>query len=205
MSHNIITVNGEKPDVTGNLELALSSLTDVNLTSPSAGDLLKYDGTLQEWFNVGSIAQEAYVGDGSSTDYSLSGATSTASGSVVYFYDASPVMSITGGSLSPLSGWVQSVTLPVGDYIVSAVVGLTFSASTGVATYRIFQDGGALGTTGQVGYATLDVGARAIARVTVATGTSTVEVRLTSSTSANSIASQSTRHAERGYLSIRRV
>ena len=203
MSFNTTTIGTAEPDATGNITINVSSFSDVALTSPLEGQVLRYDGA--QWVNTFKPFEAIYIGDGASVDYSTSAATATTSGSVVEFY-ASSVYNSVSQSVVSSSGWIASLTLGEGVYIVSAVVGLTFSASTGEALYRVHVDGAPVGSRGVVGYDAQDVGSPARARVVVPTATTaTVDVRLTSATSANSIATQGARQAERGWLEVMRA
>ena len=165
--------------------------------------MLRYlNGT---WSNTNLPFESIFIGEGASQDYSTSSASSTSSGAVVEFYDSSLINTITDASVTQTSDWVQSITLGVGEYVVSAVIGLTFSSSSGQALFRIYQDASAVGSQGIVGYDSQDVGSRAEARISITSGTATISVKLTSSTSANSVASQGNRHAERSFLEVRRI
>lgn len=203
MSFNTTTIGTAEPDARGNIAVNVSSFADVALTNPSEGQVLRYDGA--QWVNTFKPFEALYVGDGASVDYSTSTATATTTGAVIEFY-ASSVYNAVSQSVVPSSGWVASVTLGEGVYIVSAVVGMTFSASTGSALYRVHVGGSPIGSQGVVGYDAQDVGSQARARVVVAAGTTAVvDVRLTASASANSVAAQGTRQAERGWLEVSRV
>ncbi len=49
MSHNITTINSVKPDITGNIPVNLSDLSDVSTSSLEANQVIKHDGT--SWSN----------------------------------------------------------------------------------------------------------------------------------------------------------
>lgn len=202
MSHNLLTINTAKPAATGVVSVGVATLSDVSATAPTTGQILVYDGT--QWGPSQRPYQTIFVGDGATQDYSTSTAASTASGAVVEFYSASPINSVSDATLNATGGWCSSITLTTGRYIVEAVIGLTFSSSIGSALYRVFQDETGVGSRGSVGFDVLRVGARARAVVDVAT-TSTITVRLESVGSINGVASQGTRHAERGSIEVRRV
>lgn len=202
MSHNLLTINDAKPAVTGVVSVGLGDLLDVSATSPTTGQILVFDGT--EWQPSQRPYQTIFVGSGATQDYSTSTATSTASGAIVEFYQVSPLNGISGATLTATAGWVNSITLTQGKYIVEAVVALSFSSSVGSAVYQIFQDGAGIGSRGSVGFDALRVGARARAVIDVATE-SVITVRLESAASINGVASQGTRHAQRGSLEVRRV
>ena len=206
MSHNKINIGSAGADAQGVINVDVQDLSDVTITTPQNGQVLRYDSASSEWKNQFAGFESLFAGDGASQAYSTSSASSTLSGAVVEFYAANLINSISDAQVTSNLDWVQSVTLGEGVYIVEAVVGLTFSSSSGVASYRIYSDGSPFGSSGIVGYSDQDVGSRALGRVEVATGnTTSITVRLTSSTSANIISAQGNRHAERGFLEIRRV
>ena len=95
--------------------------------------------------------------------------------------------------------------MPVGQYIIQANLGITFSASSGEATYRIYVDNVAVGTTGNVGYDDLSVGSPAATYLNVSSGTSVIDVRIVTVSDVNTLANQSTRQATHGYFEIRSV
>lgn len=203
MSHNNLKIGSALPDASSSIAVNVEDLNDVSVTSPSENQVLRYlNGT---WSNTNLPFESIFIGEGASQDYSTSSASSTSSGAVVEFYDSSLINTITDASVSQTSDWVQSITLGVGEYVVSAVIGLTFSSSSGQALFRIYQDASAVGSQGIVGYDSQDVGSRAEARISITSGTATISVMLTSSTSANSVVSQGNRHAERSFLEVRRI
>lgn len=202
MSHNLLTINDAKPAVTGVVSVALSDLLDVSATVPRADQFLAFDGS--KWAPSFLLYQTIFVGEGAAQDYSTSTATSTAAGAIVEFYQPSPLNGISGATVTSTDGWVSSVTLTTGRYIVEAVVALSFSSSVGSAVYQIFKDGVGVGSRGSVGFDALRVGARARAVVNVTTE-SVITVRLESAGSINGVASQGTRQAQRGSFEVRRV
>ncbi len=204
MSHNRITVNAQTPDATSEITQALGDLSDVNAGSPSEGQALVYNGSA--WINdpnpntLGSV----FVGEGASQAYNGSGASGVASGDVVEFYNLSPHNGLNA-TITISSGWVSSVTLGVGEYRVTANVALSFSAS-GSVTYQIYQGGTAQGGTGFCAQDNLDCHNPAVAYVTITSGTSAIDVRLTSTgANINSVTNQGNRQAELGYMIIERV
>lgn len=206
MSHNKINIGSAGANAQGVISVDVQELSDVAITTPQAGQTLRYDSTSSEWKNQFPGFESLFAGDGASQAYSTSSASSTSAGAVVEFYAANLINNLSDAQVTSNSNWLQSVTLEEGTYIIEAVVGLTFSSSSGVASYRIYSGESPLGSSGIVGYDDQDVGSRALGRVEVATGaTASITVRLTSSTSANIISAQGNRHAERGFLEIRRV
>lgn len=206
MSHNKITIGSAGANAQGVINVDMQDLSDVTITTPQDGQTLRYDSATSEWKNQFPGFESLFAGDGASQAYSTSSASSTSSGAVVEFYAANLINNLSDAQVTSNANWVQSITLGEGTYIIEAVVGLTFSSSSGVASYRIYSGGSALGSSGIVGYDDQDVGSRALGRVEVGTGsTASITVRLTSSTSANIVSAQGNRQAERGFLEIRRV
>ena len=147
MSHNKLKIGTVTPDVNGDVTLALNNLSDVSGT-PSTDQYLQYNGS--GWTAVDVSAGQSnefiFIGHGESKDYQNSphgtGAISTSSD--MYFYDSNHVNLITGATVTITSGagddtdnWISSITLPTGNYIVSAQTLLEFSSS-GYAAYAFY-------------------------------------------------------------------
>lgn len=204
MSHNKITVNGRTPDATGAITEALGDLSDVTITTASNGQALVYDGA--GWVNSGSTSAlgSVFAGEGAAQNYSGSGASGVGNGDTVEFY-ANPPHNSLGATVTSASGWVSAITVGVGTYRVSALVALTFS-SAGSGEFRIHEAGTAVGSTGTYAQADEDCTSIATAIVTVASGTVSLDVRLTNAaTNINTVANQGSRHAELGYLIVDRL
>lgn len=204
MSHNKITLNGQAPDATGAITEALGDLSDVTITAVTSGQALVYSAS--GWANdtnpntLGSV----FVGEGASQAYSGSGASGVASGDTVEFYAASPHNGLSA-TITSASGWVSAVSLSVGTYRITANVALTFS-SAGSVQYQIHQGATAIGGVGVCAQDDADCHNPAVAYATVGSGTSSFDVRLTSTGSnINTLLNQGNRHAELGYLIIERV
>jgi hypothetical protein len=125
MSHNKITVAGQQPDSSGNISLSsvnLADLNDVSINSPSAEQVLKFDGTNYVNSNApAGSAEYILLGQGESSAYSNSNAGSTlTTGNYLEIYDTSPFNTITGASFtaSSATNWYTSITLPAGQYFV---------------------------------------------------------------------------------------
>ena len=201
MSHNKIKVSGQTPDKDGNISLNVEQLNDVNITSASNNEVLKYDGT--NWINTPSSDLSGgtvlMIGNGTSQSYPTSG-SAIATGIDLEFYG----LVYNGISATVGSGWVNSVTLPAGSYLCNAVSGITFSTSTGIAQYRWHDGSNYFGTTGNVGYDTDTIGSSCSGYIT--SGSSiTISVKVTSVSSVNALSAQGTRAAEFGYIEIRKV
>ena len=142
MSHNQFKVGTAEPDLDGDVTVSISNLSDVTVTSPSAGQVLEWSGSA--WTNQavsGGTAQFMLVGQGESNAYSNATTdTNITDGATLYLYDTSPVNTISGATISKVGStdWVQSVTLPAGNYIMMATYAVEFSA-TGDMSFH-FQD-----------------------------------------------------------------
>jgi hypothetical protein len=133
MSHNKFTVGSASPDTDGDVTLTISNLSDVNVTNPSAGQVLAWSGSA--WENAaagGGAAQFMLIGQGESNAYSnATTATSISAGGTIYLYDTNPVNTISGSSITNVGAtdWVESITLPAGNYILMATYAVEFSAT----------------------------------------------------------------------------
>ena len=207
MSHNTNKINAQEPDRAGAITEALGDLSDVDTTGVANGKALLYNSTSSAW-EIGDnpiTNTSVFIGEGASQTYSGSGASGVTNGSVVEFYDSSPHAGIDGASVTSASSWVSAVTLPVGIYKITAVVALTFS-STGSVQYSIYSGGSAVNGEGFCAQDDLDCHNPASAIVNISSGTSVIDVRLTSTGSnINTVANQGSRQAELGYLVIERI
>lgn len=138
MSHKKIKVAGQEPDASGNISLSsvnVEDLDNVTLTNLGTDQVLKYDGT--SWINgspAGGSSDMLAIGRGESDQYSntgLAGSYLHDQADYVYFYDSNPVNTITGASVSKVSGthWIESITLPAGKYYVMGQWVCKFSSS----------------------------------------------------------------------------
>jgi len=202
MSHNKLTVAGQTPDPNGEITVNVEHLNDVNITSLATDQVLQYDSGSSQWINADTSALSGgtvlFVGDGSSTAYPTGG-SALANGVDLHFYN----VVYNGVSATVGSGWIDSITLPAGSYLVNAVAGITFSTSNGVATYRWHNGTSYFGTQGNVKDDTDTIGSSASGYITSASSI-TISVQLNSTpTDVNSLAAQGNRQAEYGYIEIR--
>jgi len=202
MAHNKLTVAGQTPDTNGEITVNVEHLNDVNITSLATDQVVQYDSGSSQWINADTSALGGgtvlFVGDGSSTAYPTGG-SALASGVDLHFYN----VVYNGVSATVGSGWIDSITLPAGSYLVNAVAGITFSTSNGVATYRWHDGTSYFGTQGNVKDDTDTIGSSASGYITSASSI-TISVQLNSTpTDVNSLAAQGNRQAEYGYIEIR--
>lgn len=208
MSHNKIKVGGQSPNTNGEISVAINNLSDVNITSVSNNDFLKYNSTSGDWENNATASSSSvsivFLGEGANQNYP----ETLASGSDVYFYAASPINTIgaTLGSSDSYSNWYDQFTLPAGDYILQASLHGDYTGATGEAKYQ-FREGsnnrGASGVNLDPSNTTgTEYPGEAVSYVTL-TSSTTITVRLTSVTAANSTTTGL--QGQRGYILIMKV
>lgn len=208
MSHNKIKVGGQSPNTSGEISVAINNLSDVNITSVANNDFLKYNSTSGDWENNATASSSSvsivFLGEGADQTYP----ETLASGSDVYFYAASPINTIgaTLGSSDSYSNWYDQFTLPAGDYILQASLHGDYTGATGQAKYQ-FREGsnnrGASGVNLDPSNTTgTEYPGEAVSYVTL-TSSTTITVRLTSVTAANSTTTNL--QGKRGYILIMKV
>jgi hypothetical protein len=206
MSHNKIKIGTVEPDRTSEYSLDVNDLNDVTIATPTSGQFLTYDG-VSAWENTSPAAITPgviFAGEGASQNYSTSGAAGVSVSDDIEFYASSSTNTISGASITSASNWISSITLPAGTFRLLAVAGLELSASSGLVEYRWHDGTSLVGATGNAGYTDDRVGNPAVAVVTP-TGSTTYTVQITTATSVVAKASQTARHAERGYLIVEEV
>ena len=180
MSHNVVTVDGSSGDRT-------SAITTT----------------------IASSIKEIRIGtNGALSDAYSNSPASALDDSTLYFYDTSPINTISGASISSTSGWIDSVTLPAGRYYLAAAFGVTFSAS-GRFAFQMYNGSALIGTRAQVGastqFNTESAPALAVA-VVVISGSTTFTVKSASgSTNLDTITNQSTTPSEESWLYVRSI
>lgn len=205
MSHNKIKVAGQTPDVNGDITVDVANISDVTITTPTSGQFLTYGGAGWENTSPAAITPGViFAGEGATQNYSGSGASGVAVSDDIEFYASSPTNTISGASITSASSWISSITLPAGTFRILAVAGLELTASSGLVEYRWHDGTSLVGATGNAGYTDDRVGNPCVAVVTP-TGSTTYTVQITTATSVTALASQTARHAERGYIIIEEV
>lgn len=152
MSHNKIKVSNQSPDSSGNITISGKTLADLNnvtISSASSDQVLKYNGSA--WVNSALPAGESSyiaIGNGEASNYTGTGLANdyqpgkdrsgeghaNAIGCFTYFYDTSPLNTISNATITKVSGtdWIESITLPAGKYFVQGQWVPSFS-STGLS------------------------------------------------------------------------
>jgi hypothetical protein len=132
MSHNKITVANQSPDANGNISVSLSNLSDTTISSPSANEVVKYDGS--NWINSTAptgTGEYIQLGRGETYGSNYPFSTPTSTNAIIYMYDTNPVNTISSATLhqSSTTHWYDSVTLPIGKYSIICQTNVAFSAS----------------------------------------------------------------------------
>ena len=145
MSHNNTKVGTAEPDRQGEIAVNISNLSDVNASSPSSGEILKYDSGSSKYVNAPLVnAQYMLIGQGETgadAEYDQSGLTSIAADDEFRLYDTSPINEITGASITKVGAtdWIDYFTLPAGRYTVLCNARVVFSAS-GEFQWRLYSN-----------------------------------------------------------------
>ena len=139
MSHNKIKVANQSPDSSGNISVDITNLADVNVSSPSTNEVVKYDGS--QWVNStapGGTGEYIQLGRGETYSSNYPFLVPSAANRIIYMYDTSPVNTITGATLnaSGTADWYTSVTLPAGKYMFICQTNVNFSSS-GYLVYQL--------------------------------------------------------------------
>ena len=144
------------------------------------------------------------IGAGESNAYSNSAAVNFNSGANLYFYDSSPLNTISGATLTGSSGWYSSVTLPAGEYIVEVCFNCDFTAS-GILRYAIRR------SSNRTAYASIgdtadleDGGCIAFTYIDTSLS-STIDFRVVSSSNTDTVANQGNTVSEQSWLLIRKI
>ena len=205
MSHNKIKVAGQEPDSSGNITMTVSNLSDVTGT-PSNGTYLIYDGTNFVNTSTATVTvQSIFLGEGASSAYPRT----LANNEEVCFYDTNPHNTITSATLNGLSGsadWYESVTLPTGTYYMRGVCVGDFTSSSNPNMQYRFYDGSALNGATGASYDDLASGGQFPYESTAlfsVSGSTTIELRITSVSNANSTTTSN--QSQYGHLYIMKV
>ena len=150
MSHNKIKIGTASPDVSGDIDIQISDLSDCTITTPQSGQALEYNGAA--WVNANVSGNAAFIlfGQGETSNYSNSPATALGAGDTLYAYDTGPINTIASATLSTTNDWLNSVTLPAGEYLLCAGTGIEFSAS-GYMQFHFHDTSVAVSQTGSIG------------------------------------------------------
>lgn len=132
MSHNKMTVASQNPDSSGNVSVNITNLSDVNISSPTSNEVIKYDGA--QWINSTAptgTGEYIQLGRGETYGSNYPFLAPSALNRIIYLYDTTPINTISGATLhqSATTHWYDSVTLPAGKYNIISQTNVAFSAS----------------------------------------------------------------------------
>jgi len=205
MSHSKIKVAGKSPNQAGEILVGIGDLNDVTITSASNNQFLQYNGS--SWINVSpSLGAGDFIlfGQGESSNYSNSPASNFSVGSTIYAYDTSPVNNISSATLSTTNNWLNSVTLPSGNYLLTASVGVEFSASGYLAF--MFHDGtNHASHVAAIGEASYDGASGFIQSFLELSSSTTLNLEIDATSNVDSIANQGTKVSETTQIMIIKV
>lgn len=156
--------------------------------------------------SIGSGRQMIAIGRGSAVNYSASPASALTVDSTLYLYDASPINSVSGASITATGSWIESITLPAGSYSLMGYFSVLFSA-TGSFEFGWWDGSAIVGNGAVVGAtatSTLDGARIAMAGLTL-TATTTFTLRVIAATNVSTIASQGTVPAAESWMLVERI
>lgn len=150
MSHNIEDFDGSKPDREGDVSIAVSNLSDVDLSSVSTSHVLKYNGT--QWVSE-PATQFIMIGEGiSGVNYSLSHSDTNPSTAnhKLKVYSENPINTITGATFSYKDSISATSMISGGKYVITSAGTTDFTtlgaSSSSVGTSFTYNGSTASGT-----------------------------------------------------------
>jgi len=210
MSHNNNKVGSAEPNRQGEITVNVNDLSDVNASSPSSGEILKYDSSTSKYINAPLVnAQYMLIGQGESDAYSNSGLTSIAATDEFRLYDTSPINEITGASISKVGSthWVDEITLPAGRYTVLNNIRVVFTAS-GEFTWRLYSNTATANRSGRASIGenlTSQSFSSTVVSSFVLTQTEAIVIKVVAVSSVDSVANQGNTPSEFSSIYIEKV
>jgi len=214
MSHNRIKVGTAEPNALGVISPSITDCGDVSGT-PADGQILQYASGSWTPQTIASSSSISYLfwGHGEAENYDESPATTISAGDVLYVYDSTGINTIQGATVSSTTStgtgggeWLESVTLPAGNYRVSLTCLPTFSAS-GYFAFALY-DGTtkvtASGTVGALSTTYSSGGAVAVSAFTLASST-TLTPRVVADSNVNTVTNLLTAISESTTLVIEKL
>lgn len=207
MSHNKIKVANQGPDSSGNISVNVGDMSDVDISSPSASQVLQYSGSQWENQTLSLGAGLLVIGQGESDSYSNSGASSMSG--AVYLYDSSPVNTLGATITKYLStDWVTSISLPAGNYFAQLTYRVEFSTS-GYFNFGLINAGGSTEYTTKAyigeNRTTIDNAASTAIGYFELTGQTSIQIKSDNSSGVDTVANQGNTPSEFSTLLIRKV
>ena len=193
MSHNKIKIGTATADRSGSVDIAVSDLSDVTITSPANNQMLQYNGSA--WVNTAAPSGGGDLivfGQGETSAYSNSPAASMNAGQTLYAYDTSPINTISGAAINTTNDWLDTITLPAGrNFLLCAIVAVEFSAS-GYIGFGYYSGANLASHIGYVGDSVISYdGAAGFIQSYLSTSTSlTLNLEIVAQSNVDSIANQ---------------
>ena len=214
MSHNKIKIGSKSPNTSGEITVDLNDLNNVNASSPSDTQLLKYVSASSEWQAVDPSAasptmEYILIGQGESNDYDNSTTDTTITSShILGLYDTSPTNNITGASLTNegSTDWVKSISLPAGKYQIWLSYRVEFSAS-GFFAFAVFSGSTRISSFACIGESLgiYDGTASVLQNLINLSSTTTITLKPVGVTNVDSVANQGNTPAEYSSLYIEKL
>ena len=207
MSHNKLKVAGQSPNISSEVSVALTDLSDIGST-PSNGDYLQYNASSSEWSPITSATNISilFAGQGASQAYSGSPASAMTAGSQLYFYDSSPTNNIPNASITSTSNWIESITLPAGTYVLKMQLTATFTSS-GYIAYAFYNGNtisSSIGVDGDNRSTYQPSNPLAIGYVSPTSNT-TYTMKIVGASNVDTVSNQANTIAEHGLLIVEKV
>jgi hypothetical protein len=213
MSHNTPKIGTATQDRVGDLDTSITDLNDVS-GSPSNDQALVYSSASSAFIptvNSRLATEYIFIGRGESNAYTNTGQTGTATpavGDVWYYYDTSPRESITGASITKVgtTDWIESITLPAGQYTIFSQHHAVFVAS-GYLAVRWYDGATPVSGRGMIGENLSLYGGSAsnsMGWLNLASST-TISCKIDLESNVDTITNQGNTPSEFGYVLIRKV
>lgn len=137
MSHNIVSVNNQKSDSTGAINLSLEGLNDVSISNPSNGQVLGWSSpTVSAALNLVSpydIAGSMWQSGGN-----WGGSGTYAVGDGAYWRHPSQTLNVNTNKISfPGGTWITQWTLQAGTYLMKWDIPFQLGSSSDSAVLRL--------------------------------------------------------------------
>ena len=210
MSHNTPKIGTATQDRVGALDTAINDLSDVS-GSPSNNQTLVYTGGAWSPGGVPATTEHIFIGRGEADAYTNTGQTGAATPAVSdtwYFYDSNPIENIAGASLTKVgaTNWIESITLPAGQFTIFSQHHATFSAS-GYLAIRWYDGATEASGRGMIGEDLSTFGGSASNSMGFIdlSSPATITCKIDLVSNADTITNQANIPSEFGYVLIRKV
>ena len=215
MSYRTTKVGGAEPDASNDVTVDLTDLADVS-NVPAENNVLQYQSGAWVSASVPSSTAISYIflGAGESAAYTGSpqGTSAITNTDTIYVYDSrlttnSEINTISGATINHTSGWVTSITLPAGKYLVQAQSSFEFSSSSS-STYAIYSTANTMltqiGVIGETRTTYRGGGSLAVGYLNLTSQTS-IKLRWYTVNSLDSPSNQGNTPAEHGLIYVEKV